>query len=365
LVDKVSPKIKASTEFARDLLAWFDRYGRKDLPWQENRDAYRVWLSEIMLQQTQVSTVIPYFQRFIRAFPDIGSLAAAPQDKVLQLWTGLGYYARARNLHRCARQLVAERRGRFPEDVESLSALPGIGRSTAGAIASIAFGRPEPILDGNVKRVLARQYAVSGWPGKTAVLNRLWDLAEWHTPAERCADYTQAIMDLGATLCTRSRPACALCPVSRTCEARAQGRPEDYPGKKPKKDKPVKTAQFLMLQGPEGQVFLQKRPAPGIWGGLWSFPELSPLEDAEDHARCHYGRVLEQNNWQSYRHSFSHYHLEIRPVLVRLARLPDKLGEAGTGGWYTPAEARELGLAAPVKRLLEQIETSQGLETTH
>ena len=354
---------KASKGFARSLLAWFDRQGRKDLPWQENRDAYRVWLSEIMLQQTQVSTVIPYFQRFIQAFPDIDSLAAAPQDKVLHLWTGLGYYARARNLHRCARQLVAERQGRFPGDVESLIALPGIGRSTAGAIASIAFGRPEPILDGNVKRVLARQYAVGGWPGKTAVLNRLWDLAERHTPTERCADYTQAIMDLGATLCTRSRPACTLCPVSRTCEARVQGRPEDYPGKKPKKDKPVKTAQFLMLQGPDGEVFLHKRPAPGIWGGLWSFPELSPAEDAEDHVQNHYGPVVKRADWRTHRHSFSHYHLEIKPVLLHLACLPDTLGEGGSGDWYTPAQARDLGLAAPVKRLLERIENNQRLET--
>lgn len=348
--------MRATTGFAQALLAWFDSHGRMDLPWQENRDAYRVWLSEIMLQQTQVATVIPYFQRFIREFPDIESLAAAPQDKVLQLWTGLGYYARARNLHRCAQQLVDERQGHFPEDVESLTALPGIGRSTAGAIASIAFNRPAPILDGNVKRVLARHYAVAGWPGKTAVLNRLWDLAEKHTPEERCADYTQAIMDLGATLCTRSRPTCALCPVSRACQARAQDRQEDYPGKKPKKHKPVKTSQFLMLLGPGGEVFLQKRPAPGIWGGLWSFPELSPEEDAGDHAGRHYGRVLERHNWQTHRHSFSHYHLEIQPVLLRMAQIPDRLGEPGTGDWYTPTQAWELGLAAPVKRLLEQIE---------
>jgi len=341
--------------FASDVLRWFDRHGRKHLPWQQDINAYRVWLSEIMLQQTQVATVIPYFERFTQRFPGVGSLAAAPLDEVLHLWTGLGYYARARNLHRCAQRVAEEHGGEFPDNVEALSDLPGIGRSTAGAIASIAFGQRAAILDGNVKRVLARFYAVEGWPGQTAVARTLWACAEQHTPDQRCADYTQAMMDLGATLCTRSRPACERCPVNAGCVAYAQGNPEAYPGKKPKKDKPVKAVQFLMLRNPSGEILLEQRPGQGIWGGLWGFPELSPEQSPEDHAREHYAPVADTETWDSYRHSFSHYHLEITPVLLQLAREPEVVREAGGAVWFRLDQPENLGLAAPVKKLLQQL----------
>jgi len=341
--------------FAGDVLRWFDRHGRKHLPWQQDINAYRVWLSEIMLQQTQVATVIPYFERFTGRFPDVESLAAAPLDEVLHLWTGLGYYARARNLHRCAQRVVEEHGGAFPDSVEALSDLPGIGRSTAGAIVSIAFGRRAAILDGNVKRVLARFYAVEGWPGQTAVARSLWDYAEQHTPDQRCADYTQAMMDLGATVCTRSRPACEQCPVNAGCVARAQGNPEAYPGRKPKKAKPVKAVQFLMLRNPAGEFLLEQRPAQGIWGGLWGFPELSPEQDPAHHARDRYAPVADTEIWDSYRHSFSHYHLEITPVLLQLTREPQTVSEAGGALWFRLDQPESLGLAAPVKKLLQQL----------
>ncbi|MGD8176345.1 A/G-specific adenine glycosylase [Marinimicrobium sp. ARAG 43.8] len=344
----------SETAFARAVLRWFDRHGRKHLPWQQNISAYRVWLSEIMLQQTQVTTVIPYFERFMERFPSVHQLAAAPLDDVLHLWTGLGYYARARNLHRCAQTVVEDYHGEFPDSVEELSALPGIGRSTAGAIASIAYGRHAAILDGNVKRVLARHYAVEGWPGQTAVQKQLWGYAEANTPKRRVADYTQAMMDLGALLCTRSRPSCERCPVGASCVARAQGNPTDYPGKKPKKDKPVKAVQFLMLRGPSGDILLEQRPPQGIWGGLWGFPELSAEADAHTYADDHYGKVVDREQWDTYRHTFSHYHLDITPVLLQLAEEPQTVGERALV-WYRLDRPETLGLAAPVKKLLRQL----------
>ncbi|MDQ2076084.1 A/G-specific adenine glycosylase [Marinimicrobium sp. ABcell2] len=345
----------SNSSFSNGVLRWFDQHGRKHLPWQQNINPYRVWLSEIMLQQTQVTTVIPYFERFTERFPDVRRLAAAPVDDVLHLWTGLGYYARARNLHQCAKAVVEHYDGEFPSSVEALSALPGIGRSTAGAIVSIAFGQRAAILDGNVKRVLARYYAVPGWPGKTAVLNELWTYAEQHTPKKRCADYTQAMMDLGATLCTRSRPACDLCPLHDGCIARAQGDVSAYPGKKPKTEKPVKAVQFLMLRNPHGDIMLNQRPATGIWGGLWSFPEL-PLDScALTHTEQHYGPVAEQEVWDSYRHTFSHYHLDITPVLAQLTREPEQVAEGPASVWCSPRQPGSLGLAAPVKRLLASL----------
>lgn len=341
--------------FSAAVLTWFDQHGRKHLPWQQNIDAYRVWLSEVMLQQTQVATVIPYFEKFTARFPTVHDLAAAPLDDVLHLWTGLGYYARARNLHACAKQVVVEYGGEFPRTVEGLAALPGIGRSTAGAICSITWNRPAPILDGNVKRVLARFYAVEGWPGQTAVANALWSLAETHTPRQRNADYSQAMMDLGATLCTRSRPQCAACPLQDHCQARAVGNPEAYPGKKPRKEKPVRQLQMLMLQNPRGEILLEQRPAQGIWGGLWSFPELATDTDPLDHARDHWGPALLEETWATYRHTFSHYHLDIIPVWLQLEQAPQGIRADDRLLWYDPDRPPSVGLAAPVKRLLGQL----------
>lgn len=343
-----------SNSFSARVLEWFDQHGRKHLPWQHSINAYRVWLSEIMLQQTQVATVIPYFEKFIERFPSVEALAAAPIDDVLHLWTGLGYYARARNLHKCAQTVVSQYHGKFPSTVEGLADLPGIGRSTAGAIASIAYQQSAAILDGNVKRVLARYHAIEGWPGQTGVASKLWEIAEAYTPESRANQYTQAMMDLGATVCTRSKPKCMLCPLKESCVAFAQGNPQDYPGKKPKKALPERSVQLLMLRDPAGDLLLQQRPAQGIWGGLWSFPELATDADAIEYTRDHYGDVVGHEVWGSYRHTFSHYHLDITPVLIQLAETPHAVGEAAVH-WYNPHQPQALGLAAPVKKLLEKI----------
>ena len=270
--------------FARALLAWFDRHGRHDLPWQRDPTPYRVWVSEIMLQQTRVAAVIPYFERFTARFPDVDALAGAGLDEVLGLWSGLGYYARGRNLHAAARAVCANHGGRFPDTLEELVALPGIGRSTAGAILALAFGRRQPILDGNAKRVLARYHAVAGWPGESRVGARLWSLAERLTPCRRVGDYTQAIMDLGATLCTRTRPTCLLCPLADGCRAHALGDPVRFPAPRPKRAYPTREKLLVVMRDAGGRVLVERRPPSGIWGGLWSFPEASADLDLENAA---------------------------------------------------------------------------------
>ncbi len=353
--DYATPTHMPNTNFTERVLNWFDQHGRKNLPWQHNISPYRVWVSEIMLQQTQVSTVIPYFERFMESFPTVESLATAKADEVLHHWTGLGYYARARNLHKAAKVVVADFDGVFPDSVEALSELPGIGRSTAGAIRSIAFGLPAAILDGNVKRVLARHAAIDGWPGQSGVAKELWALAENHTPDQRCGDYSQAMMDLGATLCTRSAPDCEHCPVMVDCQAQQQGNPLDYPGKKPKKALPVRQTTLVMaLVGEE--VLLEKRPGTGIWGGLWCFPEAVGEKDAADWiARQLHTAPPELERWQSFRHTFSHYHLDITPILARLPCAPEAVMEADARLWYNIRRPPQVGLAAPVARLLQQL----------
>ncbi|MDX1733056.1 MAG: A/G-specific adenine glycosylase [Halioglobus sp.] len=342
--------------FHQRVLDWFDTSGRKDLPWQRDINPYRVWVSEIMLQQTQVKTVIPYFERFTAAFPDVRALAAAGEDGVLHLWTGLGYYARARNLHRAARQVVAEHGGDFPDTLEGLEALPGVGRSTAGAILSIAFGQRASILDGNVKRVLARYHRVAGWPGQSAVHRRLWEIADRYTPVERCADYTQAMMDLGATLCTRTAPACDLCPLHADCAARGAGDPLDYPGKKPRKALPVKSTHFLIARAPQGEVWLNKRPASGIWGGLWCFPEVENAEAGRALCLDRLGTEPESlQPWSEFRHTFSHYHLDITPLVADLGTTPAAVMEGAGELWYNLRSTHQVGLAAPVVSLLDKL----------
>ncbi len=358
------------TDFSARVLDWFGQHGRKDLPWQQDINPYRVWLSEIMLQQTQVATVIPYFERFTARFPNLASLAQAQSDEVLHLWTGLGYYARARNLHKCAQQVCEQHGGQFPIGVEALSQLPGIGRSTAGAITSIAQGQNAAILDGNVKRVLARLHAVDGWPGKSDTLKRLWQIAEHYTPTashtapRACADYTQAMMDMGATLCTRSKPRCDDCPLERDCLAQRQGNPGDYPGKKPKRELPVKQLQLLMLRNPQGEILLQQRPSQGIWGGLWSLPELTTEDCARQFGQDHYGDIAAHETWDSYRHTFSHYHLDITPVLLQLAEQPQQGIASGGQLWYNLRQPETIGLAAPVKKLLQQLARLEPLLAT-
>ncbi len=344
--------------FHQRLLRWFDRNGRHDLPWQSPRDPYRVWVSEIMLQQTQVSTVIPYFERFMARFPDVAGLAAADLDAVLHLWTGLGYYARARNLHRAAGVIVAEHGGCFPADFEAVLALPGIGRSTAGAILAQALDQRHAILDGNAKRVLARHRAIAGWPGQKAVEKALWAAAEDCTPHARVADYTQAIMDLGATVCTRARPDCAACPVNADCAARAEGRQADFPGRRPRKALPERHTRMLLLRDAEGRVLLEQRPPAGIWGGLWSLPECPPEADLHAWSRETLGVELDAvRDGAALSHTFTHFRLHIQPVHARLhdPAAGGGIMEAAARVWYNTRLPASLGLPAPVKTLLDAL----------
>ncbi len=347
--------------FAARLLHWFDCHGRKDLPWQQDSDAYRVWVSEIMLQQTQVTTVIPYYQRFMARFPTVADLAAAGIDEVLHHWTGLGYYARARNLHRTAQQITRELNGQFPETRDALERLPGIGRSTAGAIAAIAFGQRAAILDGNVKRVLARFHAVRGHSGQTATLKTLWRLAEAHTPHQRLGDYTQAIMDLGATLCTRTRPDCCHCTLAERCEALIQGATDRFPERRPAKVRPIRSARMFVIVDANGACLLEQRPSEGLWGGLWTPPErpgdTAPGSicaefsiDPRQVAACHRAPV--------FRHSFTHFHLDIEPVYVTLQPGTSLVMDRPDILWYSPSAPRSVGLAAPAAKLLASLSTT-------
>lgn len=341
--------------FRTRLLGWFDQYGRTHLPWQQDRSPYRVWVSEIMLQQTQVATVIGYFERFMQRFPDVTALAAAEQDEVLHLWTGLGYYARARNLHRAARCVVHEHNGEFPvESVEALSALPGIGRSTAGAIIAQATDKRAPILDGNVKRVLTRLHGVEGWPGRPEVERRLWQLAEHYTPQGRCADFTQAMMDMGATLCTRRRPSCLLCPFETDCVAHSRGEEQQFPESKPKKEKPVRQTVMLMLRDENGHVLLEQRPSSGLWGGLWGLPQFDDYESLKAWLAREMPASEVQGQWSSFVHVFTHFRLEITPVQAHLSPQGDYHAASGWR-WYDPVQPDSIGLAAPVKALLESL----------
>lgn len=344
------------TEFSRRLLAWYDRHGRKDLPWQQSCAPYPVWVSEIMLQQTQVTTVIPYYQRFMASYPDVTTLANAAQDEVLHHWSGLGYYARARNLHKAAQQVRDRHGGDVPVEFEPLIALPGIGRSTAGAIIAFSTGQRHAILDGNVKRVLTRLHAVAGWPGQTEVEHVLWRLALDHTPVERVQAYTQAIMDFGATRCRRSRPDCDTCPMADICQARQQDAVAEYPAAKPRKALAVRQVQFLLLQNEVGEVLLQQRPPTGIWGGLWALPELAAGESLQEWCRERYGMKLEHvDYWAPLRHSFSHFHLDIQPIYCRIVQIPSAVMEPSGIVWYNCHFPEAIGLAAPVQRLLIQL----------
>jgi len=347
---------KLAGEFSGLLLRWFAQHGRKDLPWSRCRDPYRIWVSEIMLQQTQVATVVDYYQRFMTRFPTLRSLAAADIDAALHVWTGLGYYARARNLHKAARMVVAEHDGELPADIEALVKLPGIGRSTAAAILAFAYGQRQPILDGNVKRVLARLHRIEGWSGRRAVEKRLWALADAHTPAERVEEYTQAIMDLGARVCLRRAPRCGACPVSALCQGYRHGDAESYPGRAPRKTKPVKATGMLMIRNGLGEVLLQQRPPAGIWGGLWGLPECDAGLPAATRDFDHLGLTLETGApGPVLRHTFTHFHLDITPIPARVHAPLDTVMDKQNLVWYNPEHPRALGLAAPVKKLIEKL----------
>ncbi len=346
------------SSFSTLLIAWQARCGRHDLPWQQSRDPYRVWLSEIMLQQTQVATVIPYYARFLARFPDVGALAAAPEDDVLALWSGLGYYSRARNLHRAAQQVAARHGGGFPADFAALLDLPGVGRSTAAALAVFAFGQRRAILDGNVKRVLTRCYGIAGFPGAKAVENTLWELAENLLPPTAIESYTQGLMDLGASLCSRSKPRCGDCPLAEICVAQNSGRQAEFPARRARAPLPEKSTVMLLLIN-DGEILLEKRPPTGIWGSLWSLPEIAPDEAPEYAALSRFGfEAREFLALPVFRHTFTHFRLEIRPLLgYGSIRRPQ--AQQGATLWLALSEAQDAALPAPVRKLLERIEHDQ------
>lgn len=340
--------------FVARLLHWFDDHGRHDLPWQHPRSPYRVWLSEIMLQQTQVATVIPYFQRFLQHFPTLPDLAAASNDAVMAQWAGLGYYARARNLHAAAKRCVELHDGDLPRDFDALHALPGIGRSTAGAILSQAWNDPFAILDGNVKRVLSRYHGIDGFPGLPAIEKQLWSIAEAHVaqvPAGRMADYTQAQMDLGATVCSRAKPACVICPLQYACVARREGRTAELPTPKPSRTLPEREAVALLLRDAQQRVLLQKRPDTGIWAQLWTLPQAEAGSELQDWFDAHVeGSLEDAEELPVLQHTFSHYklHLQVLSRQVHGLRV-----EEPTLRWVATDELPALGLPAPIRKLLD------------
>ena len=336
------------------LLSWFDSAGRKHLPWQQDPTSYRVWVSEIMLQQTQVSTVIAFYERFMARFPDVHSLAAAPLDEVLHLWTGLGYYARARNLHRAAQVIVTEHHGHFPRTLDAVQALPGVGRSTAGAILAISQQQRYPILDGNVKRVLARACGIEGYPGDKAVAEALWSAAERLLPYESIESYTQGLMDLGATVCLRRQPHCLLCPVSESCAALRDSRIAELPAPRPRRALRHRTTVMLVLAHGR-ELLLEKRPAPGIWGGLWCFPELADGDDAQAAAARRFGATVRASEWlPDVEHGFTHFRLTICPQRLDVSDVQPRAGEAAYR-WMPIDEVMKAGIPAPVKRIVRTL----------
>ena len=357
--------------FAQAVLTWYDKFGRKHLPWQQNKTLYGVWLSEVMLQQTQVATVIPYFERFVKTFPNLTALADAPLDEVLHLWTGLGYYARARNLHKAAQVMRDQYCGKFPTEFEQVLALPGVGRSTAGAILSSCLNAPYAILDGNVKRVLSRYFAVNGWPGEKKTEDRLWQLTGEVTPNTQVADFNQAMMDLGAMVCTRSKPKCSLCPLQSNCRANAEQNWQAYPGKKPKKALPERESYFLLLEK-DGKVALEQRENAGLWGGLYCFPQFADKQELLAYLASN--GILQYQEWAAFRHTFSHFHLDIYPIYARFddqtnpedvdrsdwKKVAEKQNQyqsallSAVKYWYDPQNPEPIGLATPVKNLLTQ-----------
>lgn len=339
--------------FSSRLLAWHQSNGRHDLPWQNPITPYRVWVSEIMLQQTQVKTVIPYFERFMQRFGTLGELACASQEEVLQYWAGLGYYSRARNLHRCAQLVQQEFNGQLPVSVNELINLPGIGRSTAGAIAAIAYQKRAAILDGNVKRVLTRLHGITGYPEQPIIKNQLWEIAEQYCPDRDLPAYTQAQMDLGATLCTRSKPKCDQCPFNNDCYAFQHDCTTELPSKKPQRKLSTRRTRVLIIQSTE-QLLLEKRPQQGIWGGLWSLPEIAintSLSQWLQKNSCQLSKEIIK--LEKIKHSFTHYHLEIFPVVLSLLNQDDLQIQAKNWQWHQRGQVRHLALPTPIKKLLE------------
>jgi A/G-specific adenine glycosylase len=350
-----TPPSRPASPTAGALLDWHARQGRHDLPWQHDRTPYRVWVSEIMLQQTQVGTVIPYYLRFIERFPTVQALANAPIDDVLHLWSGLGYYARARNLHRAAVRVRDEFGGEFPRTFDEIADLPGIGRSTAGAILALSWGERFPILDGNVKRVLARYFGVVGNASERAVSERLWTLSDQCTPDVEVDVYTQAIMDLGATVCTRYRPLCEFCPLSVGCFARRTGRQHELPSPRPTRSRPTRKIFMVVAMREDGSVLLERRPESGVWGGLWCLPEFETVSAASSYARqTLHAATAEPKALSSVEHAFTHFDLVITPILTHCSGLAGVM-DAAQSVWYNAREPARVGLPAPIKMLLEEL----------
>jgi A/G-specific adenine glycosylase len=359
-------KRKSPAAFSTRLLRWFEREGRHDLPWQHPRTPYRVWLSEVMLQQTQVATVIPYFERFVRELPTLPVLAAAPLDRVLALWSGLGYYSRARNLHRAAQRCCEQHGGDLPGSAEELAALPGIGRSTAAAILAQAHGQRHAILDGNVRRVLARHAGVAGDVASAPVQQALWQIAEGNLPRTRLADYTQAIMDIGATLCTRSAPACPRCPLAADCVARMEARTEALPQRRSRRGSPTRGCALLVLRDGGSRVLLERRPPTGVWGGLWSVPECPMEADPIAVTRSRFGlRGRDPRDLSAFKHVFTHFILVAQPRLVKVSDSAVAIADNPALRWVGRDELSELGLAAPIRALLERIFAEDSIDAPH
>lgn len=341
--------------FQRQLLSWFDSFGRKHLPWQQNKSPYRVWISEMMLQQTQVATVIPYFQRFTQRFPNLQVLADATEDEVLHFWTGLGYYSRARNIHKAAQYIVRNLNGIFPNSYLGAQKLPGIGPSTAGAIMAIAFGQQETILDGNVKRVLSRFYGITRYIDQKPCIEQLWHLAKQLTPKRQVANYTQAMMDLGAIICKPRNPQCERCPVNKKCIAFQQQLTNIIPKKSPKSALPLKECVFLIFKDQEN-ILLEKRPTPGVWGGLWSFPEMKGTLDLNELdiicTEYYYLSKAKIRPLPSFRHTFTHFHLNISPVVIKLKSQERQKIAAEGKIWYNLNQPKSIGLSKPVLQIL-------------
>lgn len=352
---------KSAQQFGEQVVSWYHKQGRKHLPWQQNKTPYRVWISEIMLQQTQVATVIPYYHRFMESFPTINDLANAEEDVVLHHWTGLGYYARARNLHKSAKIMQLEYDGKFPEDIDQVIALPGIGRSTAGAILSLSLNQHHPILDGNVKRVLARSYVVEGYNGLSKFDKALWQLSEQLTPAIETAKFNQAMMDLGATVCTRSKPTCTLCPVETSCLANASDQQANFPQKKPKKNTPEKSTIMVIpriIDSSGENVLMEKRPPTGIWGGLWCFYEVDSSTEIKDLLTKLSLRAVTEQYLPEFRHTFSHFHLDITPIVIDCEAISaTEINEPSEQKWYDLSQPISVGLAASTKKLLTLLTT--------
>lgn len=342
-----------TVEFQRAVLDWFDRHGRKTLPWQSAKTPYRVWVSEIMLQQTQVTTVIPYFERFTARFPDTRTLAMADLDDVLALWAGLGYYARARHLHRAAQSLVQQYEGQFPANLDALASLPGIGRSTAGAILSLGMGLRAPILDGNLKRILSRYSGLEGWPGDPRIERELWLISDRYTPIERVAAYNQAMMDLGAMVCVKRDPDCSGCPVRRGCLGLRFGLVDAIPSPKPRQALPTRRCLMLILKNANGEIYLEKRPPVGLWGGLRSFPEFA--DEGKLKSWCAERRIdgSRLEHLPQRRHTFTHFHLDFVPILLCTEPAEFSVVEETGHGWFSPEAAS--GVPTPIRRLLMEI----------